>query len=54
MKPKFEQHKASDGKVNLTLTGPPMGGLSLKLSEKSGAPSLVLETAQQTYVFERK
>jgi CubicO group peptidase (beta-lactamase class C family) len=47
------EHKDQSGARRLILTGPPFAGLTFWPQTGGGKPTLLFETAQQKYVFER-
>jgi CubicO group peptidase (beta-lactamase class C family) len=47
------EHKDQSGVRRLILTGPPFAGLAFWPQTTDGKPTLLFETAQQKYVFER-
>ena len=47
------EHKDQSGARRLILTGPPFAGLTFWPQTAGGSPTLLFETAQQKYVFER-
>lgn len=47
------EHKDQSGVRRLILTGPPFAGLAFWPQTTEGKPTLLFETAQQKYVFER-
>jgi hypothetical protein len=48
------EHKDQSGVRRLLMTGPPFAGLAFWPQTADGKPTLLFETAQQKYVFERK
>ena len=47
------EHKDRSGARRIILTGPPFAGLTFWPQQTEGKPTLLFETAQQKYVFER-
>ena len=47
------EHRDQSGARRLILTGPPFAGLTFWPQTAGGSPTLLFETAQQKYVFER-
>ncbi len=48
------EHKDQSGVRRIILTGPPFSGFAFWPQQTDGKPTLLFETAQQKYLFERR